>query len=329
MKKQWGYALALLALAGMLASCGQNSTAKTKTSSSKQTTQKVSKQSAKSSAKAAKASLNKALAKAKKAGQKQQEHRYVLPQGPTWLKLYVDGKDSGIALDPTKTVVAKLSENQKINFVGKLPMVGKVSYGDFILNGSTTIEPTLDQAKVADKVINETVYFKSGSDHVLTVTDYKAIAARAFKDIPQYVAAHNTQDASKLPNQSESLQSALGDDTDGLGQPKNIYQLQQLCFDKHIDASEDSNEYLTYIALLADDGVNTASVNLYLAVWAKAKQTPSGIYKGDSAPKTVMVKYGMVYQFQNNQWVLSDVENKATDDHALKTTGNNWITQAE
>lgn len=325
MTKKWLNKLALIALVATLTGCGKSNAGKSESSSNSRTAQSAKKSKSKSSA-AAKASLNKELAKDKKSGQKQQTHRYALPQGPTWLHVYADGKDTGIALNPTKTVVAKLSEDQKVDFIGHLPMVGKVAYGAFPLS-SEIADPNLDQAKVADKVISEVVYFQSGSNNVLTVTGLKAIAKRAFQDLPKYIAAHNAQDAAKLPNQTESLKNALGDDTDGTGQPKNTYQLQQLYFDKKTGDASNVDGVATYIAVMADDGVNKVSTNLHLELWAKAKSTPSGIYKGDSAPKTVMIKYDMAYQMQGNQWVLSDVSNQGSSDYAVTTTGKNWITQ--
>lgn len=327
MKRRLFNTLELLTLVAVLAGCGHNRETSVKSSSNDRSAQRSDKKkSTKSNAKSSKASLNKALAKDKEAGHKQQEHRYALPQGPSWLHVYADGKNTGIALDPTKTVVAKLSEDQTINFIGHLPMVEKVAYGAFT-PATASADPTLDQAKVADKVINEVVYFQSGTDTGLKVTGTKAIAKRAFKDLPQYIAAHNAQDATKLPNQTESLKNALGDDTDPTGQPKNTYQLQAVYFNRASADDSDDSSTLPYITVMADDGVNKASTNLHLEVWVKATATPSGVAKGQSKPKTVMVKYGMVYQLQGQQWILTDVANQQTSDYAIKTTGTNWMTQ--
>ncbi|WP_125588154.1 hypothetical protein [Companilactobacillus jidongensis] len=272
------------------------------------------------------------------------EYTYGLPKGPSWMYIYDNGKKTTGHLDPNKTNIVRLHENDALKIGGPLPLVGELFSREFTAAGNST-EATMDDSDKFDKEFNleRVLSYNSGNGvemiTKLTHLDNQGVSDMAFGDLPKYLDAASTNDPSKLPNQSEELRNSLDGTNNLRGDSAANYQVMEQYFDKKsalYKSDTDNNfdaEKATYVVIKNNSETSTIGVtNLYVQIFAKVKKTDTDQheFRTDDGPKlgstkTEMEDYQMEYTLRDGNWELVNVFKGETSPYSMDTSGSNWI----
>jgi len=270
---------------------------------------------------------------------------YGLPLGPSWLYVYENGKNTKATFDPNNNATVKLHEQSDFQVGGKLPLVGQVMTNELNVNQSSG-EATMDEADSSHFTKKITTMSLVGSNDNLEFNflklnniDSKAVSKMAFTDLPKYLEAASTNDASKLPNQSQQLANSL-DSSNIRGDAEASYKVIEQYYDKstaHTDGSDLENS--TFIRVNDDDNFTPkSSTRLSVATYAKVKKSYidqhairiDGLTPEYGKTTTEIDQFQLIYHLTaDNKWELMTVNSFGGSEYAMDTSESKWIVQKQ
>lgn len=334
MKKR-GITLAVLSLGIILGGCGIGNV---DMSSHQAPAKKVS-----STASQRASAKKQSTAKAKKARQEflGAKAKYGLPQGPSWLEVYENGKATGAYLSPTKQNVVTLHERSNFTLAGQLPWLGKIKSKSFYVAHEAQ-GATIDQSESFKYSLSPDLFATEQEFYNLRKEDGKVLANHAFRDLKQFYQAVDDRNAAELPGHADNLKSLWG--STGIvadsGDLKTRYTVEEQYFNlDSINAnpsSEDTAE-ATYVEIAFDHNDNLDRIyptRLHIQTYVKMKETEAakrleGGMSNQNYGKstTAIISYKVIYQLTDQgQWELWEVDEGSSSQYALDQSQGDWIT---
>jgi hypothetical protein len=267
---------------------------------------------------------------------------YGLPKGPSWLKVYSNGKDTDVHLDPNKVNTVKLQEYASFQLGGTLPWLGIVKSNEWQV-GPNSREATLDEESSFKRGIAPAgANFNTGDTigsldfNDLKKADHKAISKQVFTDLPMLLDAISTNDKSKLPNQSsELLDSFRGQNSNN--EIRTKYQLEEMYYNKEgADTTQNGKSNQMYLRVKKDGTNDIDKTTLGITIFAKVKTTDvnpdmprvNGLTPSYGETQTEIDAFDLEYTLvDDNKWQLTHVDSSTQSHTALDTSQGSWIVQ--
>ncbi|WP_125580629.1 hypothetical protein [Lacticaseibacillus suibinensis] len=333
-----GITLALLSLAVLLGGCSVGNV----DMSSHQAPAKKSSSTASQRASAKRQST----AKAKKERQQQlgTKAKYGLPQGPSWLEVYENGKATGAYLSPTKQNVVTLHERSNFTLAGQLPWLGTIKSHAFYVAHEAQ-DATMDQSAAFKYNLAPDLFATTQGFYNLGKVEAKVLAKHAFQDLKQFYQAVDDRNAAELPGHSDYLKALWGSTgtVADSGDLKTRYTVEEQYFNRDsINVDPDSNgaDEATYVEIAFDHNDNLDRIyptRLHIQTYVKMKETEAakrlegGMTNQNYGKSTTsIIEYNVIYQLTNQgQWELREVEEGSSSQYALDQSQGDWLTEKD